>query len=156
MTAYELGLLVHLLGVLVFFGGVLVAGVVFEYARRRRHPSEVAVLLGAARIGAALVVSGAVLLLGAGLWLAHRIDQLGEPWLLASLGLFLAALVLGGLGGRRPKQARRLAARLGEERADESAELARLLGDRLSLVANYLSTALVLVVLVLMVWQPGR
>jgi hypothetical protein len=31
-----------------------------------------------------------------------------------------------------------------------------LLGDPLSLAANYTSSLLVLVILVLMVWQPGR
>jgi hypothetical protein len=35
-------------------------------------------------------------------------------------------------------------------------ELRRLLDDPPSRVANYASTALVLVVLLLMVWQPGR
>lgn len=156
MTPYELGLLAHLVGVLLFFGGAFVAAVVFEAAKRRTRPSEVALLLGVTRIGAAFVASGALLTLAAGLWLAADVDQLGEPWLEASLGLFLAALVLGALGGQRPKHARRLASRLAEEDDEATAELRRLLDDRVSLAANYVSTALVLAVLVLMVLQPGR
>jgi hypothetical protein len=58
MTSYEVGILVHLLGALLFFGGALVAGVVFEAARRRERPIEVALLLGVTRIGALLVVLG--------------------------------------------------------------------------------------------------
>jgi uncharacterized membrane protein len=156
MTSYELGLLLHLVGVLVFFGGALVAGVVFETARQRTRPSEIALLLGITRIGAAFVVAGGLLTLVAGLWLAEHVDQFGESWLQASLGLFLAAIVFGALGGQRPKQARRLASRLAEAGDEPQAELRRLLDDRVSLAANYASTALVLAVLVLMVWQPGR
>jgi len=156
VTSYEIGLVVHLLGVLLLFGGALVAGVIFEAARRRSRPSEVALLLGATRVGAVLVAAGALLTLGGGLWLADEVDQLGEAWLQLSLVLFVLALVLGALGGQRPKQARRLARRLAENGDAMSSELRRLLDDRLSLVANYVSSALVLVILVLMVWQPGR
>lgn len=156
VASYQIGLVVHLLGVLLFFGGALVAGVIFEAARRRSRPSEVGLLLGVTRVGALLVAVGALLTLGGGLWLAEEVDQLGEAWLQLSLVLFVLALVLGALGGQRPKQARRLARRLAENGDAMSSELRRLLDDRLSLVMNYVSSALVLVILVLMVWQPGR
>jgi uncharacterized membrane protein len=156
VTSYEVGLLLHLLGVLLFFGGALVAGVVFEAARRRERPSEIALLLGVTRIGALLVGVGALLTLGGGLWLAGKVDQFGEEWLQLSLGLFVLALVLGGLGGQRPKRARRLAGRIAADGDEMTPELRRLLDDPLSLAANYASTGLVLAILVLMVWQPGR
>ena len=156
MTSYEIGLVLHLFGALLFFGGALVAGVAFEAARRRSRPSEVALLLGLTRVGALIVVAGAALVLGAGLWLAGEIDQFGDTWLLASLGLFATALVLGALGGQRPKRARRLAATLAGDGDEMTPELRRLLDDRLSQVANYGSSLLVVVILVLMVWQPGR
>lgn len=156
MTSYELALLVHLVGVLLLFGGVLVAGVLFETARRRTDPDEVALLLGVTRIGALLVSTGALLTLGGGLWLADEVDQFGEAWLQVALALFVVSLVLGAVGGRRPKRARRLARSLADEAAPMTPELRRLLDDPLSLVANYASGALVLIVLVLMVWQPGR
>lgn len=156
MTSYEIGLTLHLLGVLVFFGGALVAGVVFEAARRRSRPGEVALLLGVARAGALLVAGGALLLLGAGLWLAGEIDVFGDTWLLASLGLFALSLVLGAWGGQKPKRARRLATRLAAQEGESAPELRRLLDDPVSRAANYASTLLVLVVLLLMVWQPGR
>ncbi len=156
MTRYEIGLVVHILGVLIFSGGALLVGVVFETARRRGRPSEVALLLGLTRIGALIVVAGAVLVFGAGLWLAGEVDQFGEAWLLASLGLFAAALLLGALGGQRPKQARRLATKLAGDGDAVTPELRRLLDDRPSRIANYGSSLLVLAILVLMVWQPGR
>jgi hypothetical protein len=156
VTAYEVALLVHLLGVLLFFGGALVTGVVFEAARRRKSPAEIALLLGVTRAGVALVALGGLLTLAGGLWLASEADQFGEAWLQASLALFGAAVVLGALGGRRPKRARRLARRLAEGSDAMTPELRALLDDPVSLAANYASTALVLGILVLMVWQPGR
>lgn len=156
MTSYEIGLAVHIFGVMVFSGGALLAGVVFETARRRGRPSEVALLLGLTRIGALIVVAGAVLALGAGLWLAGEVDQFGEAWLLASLGLFVAALVLGALGGQRPKHARLLATKLADDGDEMTPELRRLLDDPPSRIANYGSSLLVVVILLLMVWQPGR
>jgi uncharacterized membrane protein len=156
VTRYELLLIVHILGALLFFGGALVAGVVFEEAARRERPSEVALLLRLARVGAVIVLFGATLVLGAGVWLATDIDQLGETWVVASLALFGAALVLGAAGGQRPKRARRLASELARTGAHSSSELHRLLSDPWSRAANYASSALVVVILVLMVWQPGR
>jgi uncharacterized membrane protein len=156
VTSYDLGLLVHIFGVLFFFGGALVAGVVFEVARTRERPSEVALLLGVARIGAMLVGVGVLLVLGGGLWLAEQLHQFEETWLLASLALFVLAVLLGALGGQQPKRARKLAAYLAHEGNELTPELRRLLDDPLSRVANYTSSLLVLVVLVLMIWQPGR
>jgi uncharacterized membrane protein len=156
VTAYEIGLVVHVFGALLFFSGALLAGVVFEAARRTTRASEVALLLGLARTGALIVVVGGVLVLGAGLWLASDVDQLGEPWVLASLALFVLALVLGALGGQRPKRARRLASGLAPGDDAPSAELRELLDDPFSRTANYASSVLVVVILVIMVWQPGR
>ncbi|MEP7335690.1 MAG: DUF2269 family protein [Actinomycetota bacterium] len=156
MTSYEIGLAVHIFGALIFFGGALLVGVVFETARRRGRPSEVALLLGLTRIGALIVVAGAVLVFGAGLWLAGEVDQFREAWLVTSLGLFVAALVLGALGGQRPKHARLLATRLADDGDEMTPELRRLLDDPPSRIANYGSSLLVVVILLLMIWQPGR
>jgi uncharacterized membrane protein len=156
VTRYELLLTAHIVGAFLFFGGALVAGAAFEAASRRERPSEVALLLGLARVGAVIVLAGAVLVLGAGLWLASDIDQLGEPWLRASLALFVLALLLGALGGRRPKRARHLATELARTGTPSSSELHKLLHDTFSRAANYASSALVIAILVLMVVQPGR
>jgi uncharacterized membrane protein len=156
MTGSEVGLLLHIFGALVFFGGAILAGVVFEAARRRSRPSEIVLLLGVARTGALIVMAGALIVLVAGLWLAGEVDQWGETWLLASLGLFVLSLALGAVGGRRPKEARRLATRLARGGEEPTPELRHLLDDSLSRIANYASSLLVVAILVLMVWQPGR
>jgi hypothetical protein len=73
-----------------------------------------------------------------------------------SRALFVLSLVLGALGGQRPKQARRLAVELARAGSDSSPELRRLLHDPLSRAANYASSLLVVAIVFLMVWQPGR
>ena len=151
----DVALFFHLLGALLFVAGIIVAGAAFEVARRRERPSEIALLLGLTRIGVVLVGIGALLLLGFGLWLVHLGHfGYGTDWVDAAIALYLLVLVLGAAGGRRPKQARRLASRLATEDTPASAELRALLDDRFSLAANYASAAAVLAILALMVFKP--
>jgi uncharacterized membrane protein len=155
VSKLEIALFFHILGALLFVAGIVVAGVVFESARRREEPGEIALLLGLARWGVLLVVLGATLVLGFGLWLVH-IEGLsyGTGWIQWAITLYVIALLLGGVGGRRPKQARRLATRLREEGAPVTPELRALLNDRIADAANYLSALAVLAILVLMVFKP--
>jgi uncharacterized membrane protein len=155
MSEIEIALFFHLLGALLFVAGLVVAGVVFEAARRREEPAEIALLLGLTRVGVLLVLVGATLVLAFGLWLVHleRIGY-GAGWIDAALALYAAAIVLGGVGGQRPKQARRLASRLAADGAAISSQLRALLDDRGSLAANYASAAAVLAILILMVFKP--
>ena len=73
----------------------------------------------------------------------------GSGWVDAAIALYVVGLALGGLGGRRPKQARLLAAEL----APVNDELRMLLDDPLSRAANYASLAVVGAILVLMVFK---
>jgi uncharacterized membrane protein len=155
LTRYQLALFFHLLGALLFVAGIMLAGVAFEAARRRQRPADIALLLGLTRVGVVLVGIGALLVLGFGLWLVHLGGfGYGAGWVDATIALYLLALVLGAIGGRRPKQARQLATRLAGEDGPVSTELRALLNDPLSLAANYTSAAAVLAILVLMVFKP--
>lgn len=155
MSRLEIALFFHILGALLFVAGIVVAGVVFEAARRREDPGEIALLLGLARWGVLLVGLGATLVLAFGLWLVD-IEGLGygAGWIQWAITLYVISLLLGGVGGRRPKQARRLAERLRAEGAAVTPELRALLNDRVADAANYLSAAAVLAILVLMVFKP--
>ncbi|MGB7588958.1 MAG: DUF2269 family protein [Solirubrobacterales bacterium] len=155
MSDVEVALFFHLLGVLLFVAGITLAGVAFESARRRELPSEIALLLGLTRLGVLLVVAGGLLLLGFGLWLVDLEGVgYGTGWIQAAIGLFVVALLLGGIGGQRPKQARLLATQLAGDGEPASSELRALLDDRLSLAVNYVSAVLVLAILALMVFKP--
>ena len=146
----------HLIGAFLFVGGVIVAGVGFEAARRRRRPSETALLLGLTRIGVLLVVLGFLIVLGFGLWLVHVGHfGYGSAWVDWALALLLIVTVLGAIAGQRPKRARKLADSLAREGNAETAELRMLLDDRAARALNYLSAALVVAIIVLMVFKPG-
>jgi uncharacterized membrane protein len=151
----DVALFLHLIGVLAFVAGVVVAGVAFESARRRDLPAEIAILLGLSRIGALLVMVGALLVLGFGLWLVDLTGfGYGTGWVSASIMLFVIALLLGGFGGQRLKRARLLAAELASRKEAASEELRALMADRASLAANYTAALIVLVILALMVFKP--
>jgi len=157
MAEHDWALLLHLTGVVLLFSGMTVAAVADEAARRRERPSEIAALLGPARVGVIFVAAGAVCILAGGFWLVGSAEaySLGDGWISASLALLVVAFVLGGLGGQRPKQARVLASRLAREGDASSEELSSLLEDPLSRAANYLAGAAVIAALVIMVWKPG-
>jgi len=76
-------------------------------------------------------------------------------WVVAALALFVVVTLLGAVGGQPPKRARKLAARLAKEGDVESDELRSLLDDRLARTVNYLSAALLVAIVVLMVFKPG-
>ena len=155
VTTYTVALFCHILGVLAFMSGIVLAGAPFEIARRRENPAEIAAILGIARAGAILASIGAVLVLGFGLWLVHLGGfTFSTAWVQAALPLFVVALALGGYGGQRPRRARLHATDLAANGAPTDPELRRLLDDRLSRAANYASTLIVLVILGLMIFKP--
>jgi len=145
----------HLLGAFCFFAGAAVAGTLQLAAIRRERPSEILALLRLTRAGVALVGLGALLTLAFGIALAEHLGLgLSPAWIQASLGLWLASMALGGLGGRTARHARHLAERLAAEGDEPSAELRSLAAHRPSLWASYLSGLLLVAIVVLMVWQP--
>ncbi|HKT45696.1 MAG TPA: DUF2269 family protein [Gaiellaceae bacterium] len=146
----HVALFFHLFGAFVFVSGAVVAGVASEAARRKDDVREVAALLSIARIGAAFLGAGGVLVLGFGLWLVHLTHTgFGAGWVDAALALFVAAGATGGIGGRRPRRARELA-----QQGGPLPDVRRLLDDPLSRAANYASAAMVVAILALMIWQP--
>ena len=153
---YDLALCFHLLGAFSLVSGTVVAGVGFEMARRRTNCAEIALLLGLARIGAVLVVAGTLFAAGFGLWLVDLGHWgYGTPWVDAAIGLLTLVVVIGSIGGQRPKQARKLATNHATEDLPPSAELRFLLDDRIAIALNYLAAVALLAIIVLMVVKPG-
>jgi uncharacterized membrane protein len=151
MTAENWALFFHLIGAFLLVGGVAIAGVGFEAARRRNAPLEIALLLGLTRIGVALVAAGSALVLAFGLWLV-RLERIayGAGWVDGALALFAATAVLGMVGGQGPKRARKLV-----EGGGDAEEARRMLNDPIARALNYASAVLVVAIIVLMVFKPG-
>ncbi len=156
MSDYEWALFLHILGAVLLFSGMAVAGSGHWAARRRADPREVALLLGLTRVGVVLVGIGTLLVVAFGLWLVDLTGYgYGGEWVVSALALFVVASALGTVGGRQPKRARLLAERLARENAAQSPELRRLLDDRVALVVNSASVLGMVAVLALMVFKPG-
>ncbi len=149
-------LFLHLLGAFSFFAGAAVAATLQLAAIRRERPSEILMLLRLTRVGVVLVGIGALFTLVFGVALAEHLDYgLSPAWIQASLGLWVAAMAIGGIGGRTARHARNLAERLASSGDKPSEELRSLVAHRPSLWASYLSSALIVAIVVLMVWKPS-
>jgi uncharacterized membrane protein len=160
VTTYEVALLFHLVAVIGFFSGVAVAAAAQLGAVRRQRPGEIAAVLGLARTGVLVVGVATLLVLATGLWLIEETGHsLGDGWLSLSLLLLVVAGALGAVGGRKPKQARKLAERQAAAGRGDSLPpdpaIRTLLLDPVSLLANLLSAAAAVAILVLMVWRPS-
>jgi len=82
-------------------------------------------------------------------------DGSATPWVDAAIGLLALVIVIGSVGGQRPKQARKLATALAVDDLPPDGRLRALLGDRLAIILNYLAAAALLAIIVLMVVKPG-
>jgi uncharacterized membrane protein len=146
----------HLLGAFSFFAGAAVAGTLQLAAIRKERPSEILVLLRLTRVGVVLVGIGALLTLVFGIALAEHMGiGLSPAWIQAALGLWVAAMAVGGIGGRTARHARHLAERLVADGDSPSEELRGLVAHRPSLWASYASSLMILAIVVLMVWKPS-
>ena len=149
-------LFLHLVGAFLFVGGSLTAAVLRVAAIGRERPSEQALLLRAVRPVVPVVGAGLLLTLGAGAWLVERLRlDYGATWLSATFALVLYLLVVGALAGRADRRTRELAERLAAEDDRPTAELRRRLRDPLVLGLNASLLLATLVIVALMVWQPG-
>jgi uncharacterized membrane protein len=146
----------HVVGAFLFVSGAVAVGALHALAARRERPSEIAFLLGLTRPAVAAVGLGALATLGFGAWLVEKTGfDWGDGWISAALALWVASVVLGGIGGRTARHTRYLAERLAAEGDRPSEDLRRALADPAARVLNYGSFLAVVAVLALMVWQPG-
>jgi uncharacterized membrane protein len=145
----------HLLGAFCFFAGAAVAGTLQLGAMRRERPSEILTLLRLTRVGVVLVGIGSLFTIGFGIALAEHVGYgLSPAWIQASLGLWVAANVAGGIGGRTARHARYRAEELAASGDLPDPDLAALVRHRPSLILSYVSSALLFAIVVLMVWKP--
>jgi uncharacterized membrane protein len=146
----------HLVGAFLFVSGAVAVGLLHAAAVRRERPSEVAFLLGLTRVAVAFVGVGALAVLAFGASLVHRSGfAWSDAWVSASLALWLAVAVLGGIGGRSARHARYLAERLAADGDRPSDELRQALTAPAAQLLNAASFLAALTILGLMVWKPG-
>ena len=156
MTTTQWLLGFHLVGAFLFVSGAVAVGLLHASAVRRKRPSEVAFLLGLTRWAVIAVGLGALAALAFGTSLVHHSRfSFGDAWISASLALWIASVVLGGIGGRSARHARYLAEELAAAGDAPSDDLHRALVSPASQSLNYASFLAALAILALMVWKPG-
>jgi uncharacterized membrane protein len=156
VDTYDWLLFLHVTGAFMVLGGAVIAGVFNVSALRRERPSEIALLYRLTSFAVRSISVGMVLTLVFGLWLVGHLDYgWGDAWIVTSLVLWVVASALGGVGGNRDKEARKLAERLAAEGDAPSPELGARLRDPVSLALSWGSGVVVIAILALMIWKPG-
>ena len=140
-----------LIGALVLFSAVMVAGWAVDRPRRAVAYSRVAA------IGGPLVGAGAGLALLLGIALAIDLDayQVWDAWILVSIALWVIGGAAGSRVGEHYARAQELAQRLADEGDGPSPELAATLSNRRVAALHALTVIAFTVILVLMIFKPG-
>jgi uncharacterized membrane protein len=139
-----------LIGALVLFSAVMVAGWAVDRPRRAVAYSRVAA------VGGPLVGAGAGLALLFGIALAIDLDdyQVWDVWILVSIVLWAIGGAAGSRVGAHYTDAQELAQRLADD-DEPSPELAAKLSDRGVAILHVITVAAFTIILVLMLFKPG-
>jgi uncharacterized membrane protein len=148
ISTYDLALFVHIVAVVVAFGGIFAYPLLFAVAARSGPSERAALHRFQSRYGRSYVNLGLLLIILAGAYMATDRDLWSEPWV---SGPLLIALIIGGVSGGYliPRESR-----LAElATSDDRARYEKTLGDVKKVGA--LLSLLVLVAIFLMVTKPG-
>jgi uncharacterized membrane protein len=140
-----------LIGALVLFSAVMVAGWAVDRPRRAIAYSRLAA------IGGPLVGAGAGLALLLGIGLAIDLDEyrVWDAWILVSIVLWMIGGATGSRVGAHYAGAQELAERLEGAGDEPSSELAAELSNRRVATLHVITVAAFTIILVLMVFKPG-
>ena len=159
MSFYDWLLFFHVAAAFSLVTALVVFWVVAIAGRNVDRPVDSLRYFRIARPANILVVIGTMGTLIFGIWLAIDADAYHpwDGWVIAALVLWVIASGAGQRGGATYAEGQKLATRLASEgRADRSSpELRALLTDRRAMWLNILSSAAVLVILILMIYKPG-
>jgi uncharacterized membrane protein len=159
MSFYDWLLFFHVASAFALVAALVVYWFIAVVGRNVDRPSESIRLFNIVQSANILVIAGTLGTLIFGVWLAIDSDayEVWDGWVLAALALWVISTATGFRGGQVYVTAQKLAVRLaGEGRGDEpSSQLRVLLQDRRSMWLNVVSSAAVLVILILMIYKPG-
>lgn len=159
MSQYDWVLFFHLLSAFMLVGGALAFHTLQLFLLRRDRPSEVASLFGIGRPFELAIQVGAVGVLIFGIWLAYVSEpeyKITDEWVIAAIVLWVIANALGFAGAKIYANGAKLAEQLLETGNDNpSAELRAIVRSPRAAVLTWVSTLVIVAILVLMIWKPG-
>jgi hypothetical protein len=159
VSLYEWMLFLHMLSAFALVAALVVFWTLGVIARNVDRPVESLRYFRVARPANVLVAAGTVGVLVFGIVLAVERDEysLLDGWILAAFVLWALAAETGRRGGAAYGQAEKLARELdaGGRGLESSPELRAKLQDRTAMLLNAVSSLLVLLLLVDMIWKPG-
>jgi len=151
-------LALHVLSAFALVAGIVCFWMITVAARRADTPEATLRLGPVARIAGAAVGIGMVGTIVLGIWLAFSFGgyDIWDPWIVAAIVLWF----IGGGLGRRADQAAKPAVRKALElqsagRTGPDPELAALNTASTGMVVQALTTLVVLLILIDMIWKPG-
>lgn len=158
MSLYEWLLFLHVLAAFALVAALVVFWVIGIVARNVDVPSESLRYFRVSKPATILVAVGTIGTLIFGIWLAIERDeyQVWDGWILGALVLWAVSTELGRRGGKTYAEAAQLASRLvAEGRDGPNVELRGLLQDRTAILQNAVSSLVVLLILIDMIYKPG-
>ena len=152
MSVYEAVLFLHILAGTAWFGGVIYQEAMLASAGRRKDMSKVEMFLLSHDVNKRVFPGAAGVLLVTALYLVYDNDLIewSDAWVIASLGLFVVALIMM-IGFFRPEGER--LRDLVEGRGAANSEVQRRFGRVVTMAR--VQAFILLVLLLMMVWQPS-
>jgi uncharacterized membrane protein len=151
-------LALHVLSAFAYMGAIVLFWVLVVAVRRTDDPQETVAMEPIARVGTIAVAIGGMGTLILGIWLAISKDeyQLWDGWVLAAFVLWALSAAFGQRTGTAYMQGTNKArALLASGQHGPSPELSTLNRTANGVLFHSLTTAVVLLILIDMIWKPG-
>ncbi len=150
-------LALHLLSAVAMVAAVTVFSVMIAALWRTDDPAAVTSFMRLGLVGNALVIVGSLGTIVFGVWLAISLDayQLWDGWVIAALVLWAIVGAIGKQTGDGYKATFVMAAQLVSAGTPRSPELAAAMGASRAFWMHCLTTVLILLIVVDMIWKPG-
>jgi uncharacterized membrane protein len=147
----------HLLSAVALVAAVTTFSVMIVALWRTDDPAAVTSFMRVGLVGNVLVTIGSLGTIVFGVWLAISLDayQLWDGWVLAALILWVVATAIGKQAGDGYRATSEMAAQLVSSGSPRSPELAAAMGVSRAFWFHCISTLLILLIVVDMIWKPG-
>jgi uncharacterized membrane protein len=147
----------HLLSAAALVGAMTLFSILIAGNWRADRPATVASFMRLAVVGNVLVGVGTAGTIVFGIWLALAVDgyNIWDGWVLAAIVLWAVATELGRRAGTAYTEAGNRAQELAKAGNEPSRELAQSFGPSPAFRLHVVSSIVILLILIDMIWKPG-